>query len=255
MNNIWTMSGVLMVYGASLDAKPHSHNAVQIVWPSDVSCLHVGSEVIKSAAVISANVPHQLEMAHGWVVLVEPQSQLGENLIAVLNGQTVRAWNEIPPFDGGTKQLFDSPLTALAPLFQGILSSIHDVHDLNRYVQLTVRDDLDRRIKHLLNDLNACFEQACLKPEKWKAADVAVGLGLSESRFLHVFKEQMGIAWRPFLLWRRMLCAVNLLIAGSPATQAAHVAGFSDSAHLSRNFRAMFGLSIRQASQVLKAKD
>jgi len=71
---------------------------------------------------------------------------------------------------------------------------------------------------------------------------------------LHLFREQMGIAWRPYLLWRRTISAVEAILTGSSATEAAHLAGFSDSSHLSRTFRSLFGMSIRQ-SQSLFSRD
>lgn len=37
--------------------------------------------------------------------------------------------------------------------------------------------------------------------------------------------------------------AVELFVGGVSLTEAAHGAGFSDSAHLSRTFRRMFGVS------------
>ena len=77
-------------------------------------------------------------------------------------------------------------------------------------------------------------------------------LALSESRFLHLFSKELGIAWRPYLLWRRIICVIQALINGSSATDAAHLAGFSDSAHLSRTFRNNFGMTIRQAHTLFK---
>lgn len=255
MQNVWTLSGVLMVYGASLDAQSHMHHAVQVIWPSNGACLTLADQTITGAAVINANVAHQLQMGQGWVILVEPQSQLGEDLIATLNEQPAYGLHGLSQFNTKNMSGIDSPLEVLLPLFQFIFKQSNTLNNLSDYVQLTTHEQLDSRIERLLTGLNACFEQACLKPEKWKAVDVATDLALSESRFLHLFKEQMGIAWRPFLLWRRILCAVNLLIAGESATHAAYVAGFSDSAHLSRSFRAMFGMSIRQAGQVLSKKN
>ncbi|GAL02818.1 hypothetical protein JCM19237_5711 [Photobacterium aphoticum] len=46
-----------------------------------------------------------------------------------------------------------------------------------------------------------------------------------------------------------MLSAIRQIRQGSNATQAAHNAGFADSAHLSRTFKATFGLTIRDANQ------
>ena len=36
---------------------------------------------------------------------------------------------------------------------------------------------------------------------------------------------------------------MTIIAGGSPLTRAAHEAGFSDSAHLSRTFRRMFGVA------------
>ena len=64
---------------------------------------------------------------------------------------------------------------------------------------------------------------------------------------VHLFKQEMRIPWRPYLLWRRLLCAIAFMHKGGSATAAAYQAGFSDSAHLSRTFKSMFGITIRQA--------
>lgn len=253
MQNVWSLSGVLIVYGGALDAQEHKHNAIQIIWPSDACRLNVAQQEISRAAIIDANVPHQLHMQSGWVLLIEPQSQLGEDLQRVLNNQQVVPLSGLDYFSSKAEFNVASPLTLLDPLFRHVFNEQPVKYSLLSYLQLIPSENLDARIKTLLHELNACFEQACLKPESWKAVDVASTLNLSQGRFLHLFKEQMGIAWRPYLLWRRMLCAVALLISGKSATEAAHVAGFSDSAHLSRSFRSMFGLSIRDAGHVLQS--
>lgn len=72
-----------------------------------------------------------------------------------------------------------------------------------------------------------------------EAAGVAC---LSESRFSHLFVREVGLPFRTFLLWRRLMRAVEGMAAGRSLTAAAHEAGFSDSAHFSRAFRRMFGL-------------
>jgi len=102
--------------------------------------------------------------------------------------------------------------------------------------------------------LDECFEDGFDSQVSWSAFDVAKQLSLSEGRFLHLFRQEMVIPWRPYLLWRRMMCAVNALISGTSATDAAHLAGFSDSAHLSRTFRRLFGMSIRQALRLFKKR-
>ena len=74
-------------------------------------------------------------------------------------------------------------------------------------------------------------------------AEAARVAGLSGERFRHLFVAQTGIPFRSYLLWARVQAAANAGIAGASWTDAAQEAGFADSAHLSRTFRRMFGLS------------
>jgi len=65
--------------------------------------------------------------------------------------------------------------------------------------------------------------------------------GLSPSRLMHVFTESVGVPVRPYVLWLRLQRASSELMNGKTATEAAHIAGFSDAAHLTRTFRRMLG--------------
>jgi AraC-like DNA-binding protein len=67
--------------------------------------------------------------------------------------------------------------------------------------------------------------------------------GLSQSRFMHVFTESTGVPLRPYILWLRLQRACCDLMAGVSVTTAAHSAGFSDAAHLTRTFRRMLGMT------------
>src|SRR5262249_9357536 len=69
-------------------------------------------------------------------------------------------------------------------------------------------------------------------------ADVS---GLSQSRFMHVFTESVGVPLRPYILWLQLQRAACELMDGRTVTEAAHSAGFSDAAHLTRTFRRMLG--------------
>jgi AraC-like DNA-binding protein len=67
--------------------------------------------------------------------------------------------------------------------------------------------------------------------------------GLSQSRFMHVFTESTGVPLRPYVLWLRLQRACCELMAGASVTAAAHSAGFSDAAHLTRTCRRMLGMT------------
>jgi AraC family transcriptional regulator len=66
---------------------------------------------------------------------------------------------------------------------------------------------------------------------------------LSPTRFRHLFVEQTGTAFRPYILWRRFLRAWSLVRDGASLSTAAHEAGFADAAHLTRTSQKMFGFA------------
>ncbi|MCE9648187.1 MAG: AraC family transcriptional regulator [Parvibaculum sp.] len=66
--------------------------------------------------------------------------------------------------------------------------------------------------------------------------------GLSPSRFQHLFKQIVGMPVRRYILWFRIRRVIEAMHDGASLTRAAHEAGFSDSAHFTRTFKAMIGL-------------
>ena len=70
-------------------------------------------------------------------------------------------------------------------------------------------------------------------------AELARAVHRSPSRLAHRFREATGVPVRRFILWRRLRAAAESAMRGSSLTEAAHAAGFADSAHLSRTFRSM----------------
>ncbi|WP_374525191.1 helix-turn-helix transcriptional regulator [Sphingopyxis sp.] len=75
-----------------------------------------------------------------------------------------------------------------------------------------------------------------------RLADAAHERGLSLDRFRHLFTAEVGMPFQRYVLWRRLLIAFEALHDGHNITEAAYAAGFSDSAHLARTIRAMFGI-------------
>ncbi len=73
-------------------------------------------------------------------------------------------------------------------------------------------------------------------------AQEAARFGISTSRLRHLFAQETGVSFRELRRWQRMRVVGRHLAEGADLTQAAHEAGFSDSAQLSRDFRAAFGI-------------
>lgn len=94
---------------------------------------------------------------------------------------------------------------------------------------------LDPRIARALRHFGA------VPHDRSSAADLARDAGLSESRFLHLFSGQVGAPLRRYRAWNRLRAATHAALLGASLTEAAHMAGFADSAHFSRTFRDMLG--------------
>jgi len=78
--------------------------------------------------------------------------------------------------------------------------------------------------------------------------ELAAEAGLSESRFLHLFRDELGTSLRRYRLWVRLTHAGAAIAAGDNLTTAAMKAGFASPSHLADRFKTTFGLS---ASQLL----
>ncbi len=66
---------------------------------------------------------------------------------------------------------------------------------------------------------------------------------LSASRFLHLFREQTGVPYRRFRMWKRLLLAVEQFSSCDNMTRVAMDSGFADATHFSHCFRDMFGIN------------
>lgn len=76
--------------------------------------------------------------------------------------------------------------------------------------------------------------------------ELAAAVGLSESRFLHLFRHEAGTSLRRYRLWIRLMHACSTLAAGRDVTTAAMEAGFASPSHLADRIRSTFGLSATQ---------
>jgi len=94
---------------------------------------------------------------------------------------------------------------------------------------------IDPRVSRIVEFL---FEQG---DDLTSVTTLAAQVGLSHSRFQHLFTQQIGVPFRRYRGWNRMRQAIREIIKGNNFTLAAHATGFSDSAHFSHEFRKTFG--------------
>lgn len=73
--------------------------------------------------------------------------------------------------------------------------------------------------------------------------DLAATVGLSPGRLGRLFATELGLPYRSYVRWAQLQKVVDVLRSGGTLTDAAHAAGFTDSAHMNRVCRQVFGLN------------
>ena len=89
---------------------------------------------------------------------------------------------------------------------------------------------------------------------KVSAQALAQAAHLSLSQLERLFAHQLGLPVRRLVLWRRLRIALHLALAGGTLTDAAHGAGFADSAHFSRTMKQLFGVTAAASLRQLKVE-
>src|SRR5262245_51207264 len=227
----------MIVWGPGYASARHRHHCVQLVMAMDGTLRIRGGPaqawIECGAALLRADAPHQVD-APGEVVLiafVDPESQLG----AALSGRIEGDISPVPtPEVAGWRRAIDAGGAPSGPRIEAwVRESL-----LKGAAPVRLHPGVRRVLRYLRAQPGVLGDVAL--------PTLAAIAGLSESRLMHVFTESLGVAVRPYILWLRVQRACGELIHGRSVTEAAHEAGFSDSAHLARTFRRMLGVTPTQ---------
>lgn len=233
--SLWVVDAVAPAEHAHTE--PHEHHAIQITFALDgwIRFRSDGIVTEGTAVAIAPDVTHVFE-ASGLAahLFIDPESRDGRTVARTMLGD--RPLVELAPafiqdFITPASECFRTGTRdedALAVIGRAIIA---------RLTRGTLGDAPDLRIRKLMTAAAARLDESI------SLSDFAGIGGLSASRLRHLFVEQTGLPFRTYLLWLRLSRALEGAAAGAPLTQAAHEAGFADSAHFSRTFKRMFGIA------------
>lgn len=214
--------------------KMHSHHAFQLTLSAGGTAnIRTADALFEDPVILIApDVPHAIE-PQGRIALLfaDPEGRVGAGLSRLLEGAPIAGLGPIPSLEHQLSCIWDTPAASdadLAHLGRTLLVRLLGT--------LETEVALDERVSRVLRWLRT---NGLADATASKAAKVAC---LSESRFSHLFVEEVGLPLRTYVLWQRLMKAVELIARGESLTTAAHHAGFADSAHFSRTFYRMFGL-------------
>lgn len=238
----------LLYVGPGLDARMHRHHAAQFCWGLGSRLqLKVGPQnewEELNGFFVPPDRPHAFDAAGSTVAMLYLESECVEfaSLQTRIGPGNGSAAFEPPPvvaeslralvLDGGSIDDADAICVAWLGL---------DGTDSGTYVR-------DPRIAKALALLSAQIDRPV------RLSTLARTLNVSQSWLSHRFAEDIGVPLRRYVVWLRLQGAVKSVLQGASWTEAAHAVGFSDSAHLSRSFRATFGIApsslFRRADQL-----
>lgn len=209
----------------------HQHLALQLtISPSGSFDVVLGDQTSShvQAALVGKHTPHLLEGNHGevWSLYADPLTGLGTRLAGKCQASKGIAWEEVP---FRCNDLLDRRASGnWSETFRRLVDGW-----LGPTAQPSTQ--LDRRLTQVTQILNRDLSK------QHHLAEVAAEVGLSSSRLSFLFRRDLGMAFRAYVRWTRMVAASNAVAGGANAAEAAYEAGFADQAHFTRTFRSLFG--------------
>jgi len=228
MVNFKLTEGVAYYIGKNIKTERHSHHALEFIFGIEQTFDLIsdkGTFNSVKGVVINPNYPHQFigADAHYLFIFLEPE---------LLQANQIKKY-----YDLVSHKIIQLNNLSTFPNLESVVNFSFFVETLKIPIILTELSQIDNRIKDVLKLITSNLSNG-----KISSNVLAKSIHLSESRFSHLFKEQIDIPVRKYILWCRIQEAMKQLLTGSNLTESAYAAGFSDSAHLSRTFLEMFGV-------------
>jgi AraC-like DNA-binding protein len=181
---------------------------------------------------VQPNRQHTIESDYRTVVVVtiEPESVPPGTLDRLANRLAKDAAASVRRIRAAYEELLQRPLS-------GCITSAS--FDCRCFDEALPQRTLDPRV------VKAMALISRFSGEPATAESCAAAVGLSTSRFLHLFKDETDISFRSFRAWKR---ARHLLNFANQDLNLAHLAqdiGYPDSTHFSHSIRRFYGLKPR----------
>jgi AraC family transcriptional regulator len=228
--------GFMLMGRAEFIVPPHAHHAILIVFAIDGEVGMRGKRgdwAMCRCAIVRPDVEHSFNANNALeaMLFVDPESAEGiwlrtslrDDITIVPEARVTQTLREL-------RQFVEEPYESLSI---GELIK-HCVQALSTGAPPTRR--LDERISRVLAAIRGSDEL------RMSIDEAAAKAFLSPSRFAHLFKQQVGLPFRRYMLWRKLTRAMLVIGRQRTISTAAHEADFADAAHLTRTFYQMVGL-------------
>jgi AraC-like DNA-binding protein len=230
--------GFLLLGRAQGIVPSHSHHAIQLVFALDGRIAIRGGGNAEwhqcRGIIVGSDVEHSFDCngASGVMIFVDPESSEAAWLTASLR-QDITV-------------VRDDQIDSIVPILRSLVDQTDNGCDVAALVRQSVDGlrpgrtavrRLDPRVATVLDAIRASEE---LRISLEEAAGMAC---LSPSRFAHLFKDEVGLPFSRYMLWRKLTRAMVAIGSERTIAAAAHAADFADAAHLTRTFYQMVGMA------------
>lgn len=224
-------NGVAVYRGPGSSAARHRHDAVQMVWSlDDPFVLRLEHRDLRArVAVVPARGEHALEAARSRLILllVEPTGPTGAALdrfaAAHVGVDLAELFADVPAPPPGSAEELMAWGRRLIDRAAGAVPPARGAGP---------RSEVLAAARHVTTHLEGVP----------RLAEVAALVALSPRQLSRSFTREIGMPFRRYIVWSRLRRALFAVRDGADLTTASAAAGFADSAHFSRVFRAVFGL-------------
>ncbi|HET8796065.1 MAG TPA: helix-turn-helix domain-containing protein, partial [Thermoanaerobaculia bacterium] len=225
--------GFLLLAGSVGVVPAHSHHAIQLVITMQGEAGVAGEDETWRTGrgmIVPPNLVHSYSGrgSYGAMLFVDPDSIEGIWLQSTIGNRiTIIPESRAIPAAEALRRFCERPLESM------------DVGSLIRYIVESLCAGApparrpDPRITKVL-DAIAASPDLRISLER-----VAASVFLSPSRFQHLFKQQVGLAFRRYMLWRKVTRAMIAIARERTLAAAAQESDFADAAHLTRTFQQM----------------
>lgn len=224
----------ILLFAAYGDPQPHKHFSKHIlVSDQPFVCLVEGQESLVRSMVISSQTVHSVQKGDSSamvVFLIDETSNLSRQI-----EETCLQGRKGIPLGADLEEAVISLLhrgCALEEMDACVMGAFHK--------EAPDPPSLDERVREALHSIE---ERELLDQELYRLLPEEACL--SKSRFLHLFKEEMGIDLKNYLLLKRLEKVYRCVTVNRMSiTEAALLCGFSSSSHFSQACKQHYGISL-----------
>lgn len=232
-NHIKIYNDLFILSGQNLGLKSHANHGIKIILcDKELAVVHDRKLHRSHGLILKSDLTHRIKANDdiATTIFLDPETQIGHLLKVLFRKNKVI-------------KLEQNLSATLFEFFNHVVHNHSSESDIISHLQRTFGQaatayrKIDPRIELIISQISQ--EQS----EGIQFNDLLKLNSISASRLIHLFKKEIGIPIRRYILWCKTKRALAAIASGTTIKKAASASGFTDAAHFNRSFLSMFGNS------------